>query len=172
MSKNSQATEATPEPPKTYELEWKYNPRLVTNHLGRSKYASTVKALRELVANAFDARAAKVTISLHANELGEVLSLSVRDNGHGISPEVLRTRFTEVAVESSNSDPSRLGRFGVGRLAVHRIGALSKWITTSVGDDGKKVKCSFAIGDSPRPLESHRGACIGVRRMWHIHRSS
>ena len=153
MSTNTQTTEAAPQAPKTYELEWKYNPRLVTNHLGRSKYSSTVKALRELIANAFDARASKVTVTLQANELGEVLSLTVRDNGHGISPEVLRTRFIEVAVESSNSDPSRLGRFGVGRLAVHRIGAFSNWTTTSLCDDGQKVKCSFTVGDTPAPLK-------------------
>jgi hypothetical protein len=33
---------------KTYELTWEFNPRLITNHLGRNKYSSTVKALRDL----------------------------------------------------------------------------------------------------------------------------
>ncbi|MEQ1858429.1 MAG: ATP-binding protein [Chthoniobacteraceae bacterium] len=150
MSADSQAS---PPSTTTYELEWKYNPRLVTNHLGRSKYSSTVKALRELVANAFDAHATKVTVLLHSSELGEVLSITVQDNGHGISPEILRTRFMEVAVETSNSDPSRLGRFGVGRLAVHRIGAFSKWTTTSDGSNGDKVRCTFTIGDSPSALK-------------------
>lgn len=138
---------------KEYELEWKYNPRLVTNHFGRSKYSSTVKALRELVANSLDAHATKVTISLQANELGELLSLTVADNGHGISPEVLKTRFIEVAVDTqSNGSAGRLGRFGVGRLAVHRIGSLSEWTTTSKCQSDK-VTCRFVLSDSPEALK-------------------
>lgn len=39
---------------KTYELSWQFNPRLITSHFGKSKYSSTVKALRELVANSLD----------------------------------------------------------------------------------------------------------------------
>ncbi len=140
---------------KTYELNWQFNPRLITNHFGKSKYSSTVKALRELVANALDANASKVNIDIPMNELGEPLSLIVRDNGHGISPEILRTRFCEVAADASANGDSgdRLGKFGVGRLAVHRIGSISRWTTVAAVADGQRVRSLFDLSDEPVALK-------------------
>src|SRR5438045_9429081 len=100
---------------KTYELNWQFNPRLITEHLGKNKYSSTVKALRELVANALDANASKVNIDIVSNELGEPSSIVVRDDGHGISPEVLKTRFREIAVNVS--DGGRAGECWLRRLS-------------------------------------------------------
>jgi hypothetical protein len=139
---------------KTYELTWEFNPRLITNHLGRNKYSSTVKALRELVANSFDAKATMVNIDIVSNELGEPSSIVVRDNGHGISPEILKTRFREVAADVTEDGFSgtRLGKFGVGRLAVHRIGSVSKW-TTVAGINAHRVRSTFELTDSPASVK-------------------
>jgi Histidine kinase-, DNA gyrase B-, and HSP90-like ATPase len=147
MAENGPAT-------KTYELTWQFNPRLITDHLGKNKYSSTVKALRELVANAFDAKASKVNIDIVTNELGEPSSIVVHDNGHGISPEILRTRFREVAanVASDSSPKDRLGKFGVGRLAVHRVGSLSRW-TTTANINSHRVRSTFELADEPVPVK-------------------
>jgi hypothetical protein len=140
---------------KTYELTWQFNPRLITNHLGKNKYSSTVKALRELVANAFDAEATKVNIDLISNELGEPSSIVVRDNGHGISPEILKTRFCEIAADVTEDGASevRLGKFGVGRLAVHRIGSPSKWTTVAATGNTQRVRSIFELTDSPEAVK-------------------
>ncbi len=140
---------------KTYEFTWEFNPRLITVHLGKNKYSSTVKALRELVANGFDADASVVRIQLEQNQLGEPCSLRVSDNGHGIAPEVIRTRFREIAAEDAgeNTSVSRLGKFGVGRLAVHRIGSISKWTTVANASDGRRVRSVFELTDSAAPVK-------------------
>ncbi len=127
---------------RAYELPWRFEPRLATDHLGSQKYSTTARALGELVANALDAGASRIEISLTHNPLGGVESLIVRDNGQGMGPVELAERFVVVGVEpSSNADAStRLGRFGVGRLAVHRIGSLSDWSTVGRGIDGARVR--------------------------------
>lgn len=76
-----------------YELEWQFVPRLAVEHLGSQKYSSSTKALRELIANSLDARATAVDIALNENTMGGLESVAVSDNGRGISPRDLRTRF-------------------------------------------------------------------------------
>lgn len=80
--------------------------------------------------------------------------MAVLDNGSGISPTDLKSRFVVVGVEpSSSGDSARLGRLGVGRLAVHRIGTLSKWTTTAkVGDKWVQSTFTLRTGES-RKLE-------------------
>jgi len=50
-------------------------------------YRQPASALRELISNAYDADAKKVTITTDAPRFAEI---SVRDDGIGISPEVLQ----------------------------------------------------------------------------------
>lgn len=122
-------------------------PRVATEHLGSQKYSTSTKAIRELVANALDAGATVVKIEIQENKLGGTECVTVSDNGKGISPGELRDRFVVVGVEPSNQrDPATsLGRFGVGRLAVYRIGTLSNWTTVSQSKDGRRLRSSFTL---------------------------
>ena len=131
--------------PRTYKLPWKYEERVATQHLGSQKYSTSTRAIGELVANALDAEASLIDIDLIDNPLGGTEKVSVMDNGRGISPTELKTRFMVVGVvPSTTSDSGRLGRLGVGRLAVHRIGTLSKWTTVArVG--GTTVRSTFTL---------------------------
>jgi hypothetical protein len=82
--------------------------------------------LGELVANALDAGATTIDIELRENDLHGLESVSVSDNGCRISPDVLKQRFVMDGVEALPQVDRRLGRLGVGGLAVHRIGSVSK----------------------------------------------
>jgi len=131
--------------PRSYKLPWTYEDRVATQHLGSHKYSTSTRAIGELVANAFDAQASLVDIELVENQLGGIDKVVILDNGSGISPIDLKKRFVVVGVEpSAAADSGRLGRLGVGRLAVHRIGSLSKW-TTVARFDGKSVRSTFTL---------------------------
>lgn len=130
---------------RNYTLKWKFEPRIRTEHFGISKYATTGEALRELVANALAAEATHIAIDFVLNPLGGYNSIDITDDGYGISPEILVERFMHVGCEPQpNASRSFLGRFGIGRLAVHRIGTRSDWQSISK-KDGKLIAVSFSM---------------------------
>lgn len=138
----------------SYELSWNYDPRLVAEHLGRDKYANSATALGELIANSLDAGARRVDVDTAANSLGGLSSITVTDNGRGMTPTDLQTRFALVGVQpASSGGTDRLGRFGVGRLAVHRLGTLSEWTTTAKDQAGVFVRSAFVLrSEAPRSI--------------------
>jgi methyl coenzyme M reductase subunit C len=137
--------------PREYEIAWQYDPRLAPEHLGSQKYTSTARAVGELVANGFDAGATVVDITFTQNELLAYTSLSITDNGSGITPDVLHRRFCLVGVQpDEREDRSAFGKFGVGRLAVYRVGSLSDWRTVSATKDGQKIECTFTLNADDR----------------------
>lgn len=135
---------------RTYELPVRFEPHVATVHLGSQKYTTPSRALGELVANALDAGATRVEIAMQENEFGATTLVSVADNGSGITPEVLQSRFALVGCAPPSSSGERLGRFGVGRLAVHRIGGISRWVTVSEGENGQRVESDFVL-DTDHP---------------------
>ena len=117
---------------RSYELAWRYESRVATQHLGSQKYSTSSRAIGELVANALDADATLIDIEIVENALGGTEKVVITDDGKGMSPEQLRERFVVVGVEpTGEGEGTRLGRLGVGRLAVHRIGSVSIWTTTA-----------------------------------------
>lgn len=132
---------------RSYDLSWSYEPRLVTEHLGRAKYSATTTALGELIANSLDAGATRVDIDTTTNPIGGVVTIQIDDNGRGMTPAELEQRFAVVGVEpaSSAGAAARLGRFGVGRLAVHRIGSISEWTTVGSDTRGRRVRSKFTL---------------------------
>jgi len=133
-----------------YELPISFEPRVASEHLGRQKYTTPGRALGELVANAFDAGATRVSVDVEANELGVETAVTVTDNGSGMSFQTLRDRFAVVGVSPEGDGAQHFGRFGVGRLAAHRIGAISMWLTTARLPDGTLQENRFAL-DIDRP---------------------
>jgi len=102
--------------PTLYDLTWQYEPRLIAEHFGRSKYAASTTALGELVANSLDAEAVLVDVDLKVNDLGGTESIRVKDDGCGMTPAELKTRFASVGVAPLDpSSAARLGRFGPDR---------------------------------------------------------
>jgi hypothetical protein len=149
---------------RSYELEWQFLQRIAFEHLGSQKYSNSTTAIGELVANALDAQATRVEIDVTPNDLGGVESVTIQDNGKGISPEELAGRFVVVGVEPRNggSAVGRFGRFGVGRLAVHRLGTMSRWVTVAETKKGKRVRSCFTLrSDDQSSLKIDEEAATG-----------
>lgn len=128
-----------------FDVILNYDPRLVTEHLGRDKYPTATRALTELVTNAFDASATRVDVQIFENELQRVDRLIVFDNGVGMNRVELTERFGLVGVRSPNRD--KIGRFGVGRWAVYRLGLRSHWQTVAADTSGIKRRLRFTLDE-------------------------
>lgn len=113
----------------------------VINHLGIGLYSSTPAALTELVANAWDADATKVTIQIDAS--GK--SITIEDDGHGMNESGIKKKFLNVGYSrrrtSANSDRSDsgqrkvMGRKGIGKLAMFALSDLVEVTSQVQGQD-------------------------------------
>lgn len=103
-----------------------------------------VRAVIELVWNGLDADADHVGVRLGRNEAGGVISVTVRDDGHGMSPERIQQDLRWVgnswkrnARTSEGKGRPMHGRFGQGRLRAFALGTHVKWITVGKDAEGK-----------------------------------
>lgn len=99
-------------------------------------------ALAELVWNGFDAEATVVKITAEAGEI-RLRSITVQDNGHGMSPNQVSRFFGFLGGSWKKADPlskhgkRRLhGKEGRGRLRALAIGRVAEWTITGA-DDGR-----------------------------------
>jgi hypothetical protein len=130
-------------------LRFRYSERLASEHFGSHRYTTAESALRELVANALDADAKGVRISLIENKIFGLESILVVDDGNGMTLSEVEDRFMEVGVAPSpGHSGNRLGRFGVGRFAVNGLGQVSDWVTMSrLGDEPRRLSFTLRSGD-------------------------
>ena len=112
-----QGQEKPPEP--KYRMTVSLN---VLHHLGIGLYSNIPAVLSELVANAWDADAKKVDISIDPS--GRIV---VKDEGHGMTLEDINERFLKVGyqrrLEDATSPDGRkvMGRKGIGKLSSFSI---------------------------------------------------
>ena len=127
-------------------LRLNYSGRII-DHLGLQMYQSPVAAVAELVANAWDADADNVKITLPA-ELTETAELIVADDGSGMSFTECQARFLNVgfgrrgskALELSSRKKRRvLGRKGIGKFAGFGIARVVRIETVSRATGEKTV---------------------------------
>ena len=92
-------------------------------HLGRNLYSTTPPALAELVANSYDAYAKRVDIHLSDD------SISIVDNGKGLSFEELEKKYAIIGSEKQMETPFNglserkpMGKKGIGKLAAFSLG--------------------------------------------------
>ena len=111
--------------PEEYTLDIDLN---VLNHLGLNLYSNVPAVLAELIANAWDADASRVDVSV--KEQGEGKRIIIQDNGCGMNDADLREKFLTVgyqrrSTESGDQTPGRgrsvMGRKGIGKLSVLSI---------------------------------------------------
>lgn len=81
-------------------------------------YESLAKALREYVTNALDAKAKNVWVSFTSATVSSRTTLDIRDDGEGMSLSQLQDEFLAVGGSTKYRDASKVGRIGIGFLAV------------------------------------------------------
>lgn len=113
-------------------------------------YRQPASAIRELISNAYDADASRVVIRTDAPRFSRI---SVEDNGHGMSPEVLAHLLFHIGGSAkrsddgkrlgvtAQSDPSRspggrklIGKIGIGLFSVSQLTYTFQIITKVKGD--------------------------------------
>lgn len=98
-----------------------FSPRIL-DHLGISAYNSVRKCLAELVANAYDADAHSVDITL-PDVIDENAVITISDDGMGMDTEDVKTKFLHIGrnrrIEGEKTPSGRLvvGSKGIGKLA-------------------------------------------------------
>ena len=138
----------------------------VVESLGINLYSNAAAVLSELVANAYDADATRVTIAWKQG--GE--SIVVTDNGIGMTRDQLNTRFLKVGykkraaegVKSDIWDRPYMGRKGIGKLSVFSIAeTVTVYSVTEGGEanglkiDAKELETRISAGKKyyPDPVD-------------------
>lgn len=113
----------------------------VINHLGVGLYSSTPAALTELVANAWDADANEVRITIDK----ENNQIVIEDDGHGMNAKAIKEKFLNVGYsrrrqsinkEKSDSGKRRvMGRKGIGKLSMFALADLVRVTSQAASDE-------------------------------------
>ena len=123
-------------------LVLKFEPKTI-EHLGVKMYSTLPPALAELISNSYDADASQVEVKFH-EQAGAPVSITVKDNGCGMSFEDIQNKFLSIGRDRREKDgdiPSpkygRLptGKKGLGKLALFGI---AREITIDTVKDGKR----------------------------------
>lgn len=106
-------------------FEMSFDPQTI-KHLGLRMYATLPPALAEIISNAYDADASKVTVTL-TEQNGKPTEISVEDNGIGLSYDEINRKFLVIGRnrrENEGDIPTRkyhrlpTGKKGLGKLAL------------------------------------------------------
>ena len=96
--------------------------------LGEELVAKQETALSELIKNAFDADASKVTLTFEKRTMIGG-TLIIEDDGSGMTEDVIRDAWMRISTAAKADEPTsprfgrvRAGRKGIGRFAVQRLG--------------------------------------------------
>ncbi|BBP01590.1 ATP-binding protein [Sulfuriferula nivalis] len=113
----------------------------VLKHLGIGLYSSTPSVVTEIIANAWDADANTVSITLDIDND----RIIVEDNGHGMTREHVQNKFLAVGysrrTSESNQDLSQsgkrrvMGRKGIGKLAMFSLANTINIVTRAKDSD-------------------------------------
>lgn len=109
--------------------------------LGAQLYGDTPSIIAELVQNAYDADAKAVWITINTSNPNSII---VQDNGIGMIPEEINSRFLNIGQDRRSQYPTSpsgrkvLGRKGIGKLAVF---SLAKIVDVYSIKDNQKAAC-------------------------------
>ncbi len=146
-------------------------------------YRQPASALRELVSNAYDADATEVVILTDAPRFGQI---TVRDNGRGLSPEVLTHLVKHIGgspkrsekgkklevTSSTNSNVSPGGRQLIGKLGIglFSVAQFTRHflIITKTSGDGFRTVADITLGRKALTLKGKQEQNFetGQYRIW------
>lgn len=120
----------------------------IISRLGRELVSKQETALAELVKNAYDADATKLTLTFR-NTSDEGGVLEIADNGHGMTREEIVNGFMRLSTDEKLRHPvsprykrDRAGAKGIGRFAAERLGH-RLILTTSTKRTNKALRVNF-----------------------------
>ena len=173
-------------PKEPFELDIDLN---VLNHLGLNLYSNVPAVLAELVANAWDADATCVDVSIErpAGSPGQT-RIVIADNGCGMDESDVRGKYLKVGYQrrqgpSGDQTPAGrpvMGRKGIGKLSIFSIAGNARVFTRKEGADpvgiemdvadiqaaikngGKYHPSSVDVGDK---VQSASGTVIELRKL-------
>lgn len=131
----------------------------VINHLGVGLYSSTPAALTELVANAWDADANEVRITVNP----ATRSIVIEDDGHGMTASDIQNKFLKVGYSRrqqpkgnfSDSGVRRvMGRKGIGKLAMFALANEVKISSSTMGGEG--IGLTVNVPEFKKSIEAHQ----------------
>jgi hypothetical protein len=154
-----------------------YRVQVERDHLKRLASAPPLQAVAELIWNSFDADATRVDLEIDSDGVA-MRSITIRDNGHGISHDKVETLFGKLggswkAHGSRSQTKGRMlhGKEGKGRFKALALGRVADWSVrylegekllgytiTIIRDDLVDVRVT-----TPRELEPALGTGVEVR---------
>jgi signal transduction histidine kinase len=120
-------------------------------------------AVFELVKNAYDADASRVTVTLYRADEPNIGSIVVQDDGQGMTWQVLMNEWMEPGTDYRANERLRsrrspkfhrlpLGEKGIGRFAAHKLGSRIELITRSKGQSELRAVMDWSEDDTGRYL--------------------
>lgn len=145
-------------------------------------YRQPASALRELISNAYDADATKVAIKTDAPRFEEI---SVKDNGIGISPEVLEYLIENIGGSAKRTETGKtlsmtsedtdfspkgrklIGKMGIGLFAVAQF-TRHFLIITKCKDDDFRTIADVTLGENKADVDvsGEKEIISGEARVW------
>lgn len=137
----TQAPEATPQNARPFEMDFDI---ATIKHLGLQMYSTLPPVIGELVANAWDANATKVEITIPETPIDDRSQIIIKDNGIGMSDSDLREKYLIVGRDRRESENTEwtpephkrpiMGRKGIGKFSA--FGIAREMEIESACDDG------------------------------------
>jgi len=124
-------------------------------------------ALRELVENALDAGARKISVTLRRGGIDELV---VADDGHGMTPEDLELAIRRHATSKLPEDTlDRIASLGFRGEALPSIGAVSRLTLTSIMrgmPHAWRILVDAGSVSGPEPAALQRGSVVSVTQLF------
>lgn len=121
--------------------EMKFDPQTI-EHLGVKMYSTLPPALAELISNAYDADSGSVNMTFV--EIGSSKSISIKDDGCGMSSEDIQEKFLVIGRNRRKYDGDKptpkFGRYATGKKGLGKLAlfGLAKVITIDTTKNGKR----------------------------------
>lgn len=129
------------------DLVMTFDPSTI-EHLGIRMYSTLPPVMAELVANAYDADARKVTITLFD---GDEKRIIVSDNGDGMSYAEINDSFLRIGRNRRNesADTTKLGRRVIGKKGLGKLSffGMSDCVEISTVKNGLKNVFEMNLSD-------------------------
>lgn len=126
----------------------------IVEHLGLNLYSNTSAVISEAVANAWDADAKTVEITLEKD------CITIKDDGCGMDTDDINNKYLTVGYQKRHLVPITpmlnrkvMGRKGIGKLSLLSI---AETITIYSSKNGQKNAYKFPLKNSVRQYHKHR----------------